>query len=211
MSYGLGWSNIFQVKVVAITGSTHLDELNKALNDGGVTVSIGQRMARVNVKGIGNVLAGVDWVERDQVSRNWLSGKLSISIKERSALASYVDSQGQIAYFDKNGAVFHSPVELPALPPVIIVKDTPALRQSAASFIAALPEDLISSFQGLSIFSVDHIVLKSSIVATGVKINWGSASDLTLKVKVLRALIAMPENANAKLIDLSNPEAPTVR
>jgi cell division septal protein FtsQ len=211
VAYGLGWSNIFQVKAVSITGSAHINEINQALNAGGINLTLGQRMARIDVKAIGNVLGGVDWIESDEVSRNWISGRLSIKVQERSALASFLTSEGGIAYFDKNGAVFHSPVELPTLPPVILTKDDASYRQSAAQFIASLPADLIASFQGLTIYSPDHIVLASGISGSDIKINWGSAADLSLKVKVLRALLALPENSSAKLFDLSNPQAPTVR
>jgi len=211
VAYGLGWSNIFQVKVISITGSTHIAEINQALNSGGINVALGQRMARVDVKGIGNVLHGVDWIESEEISRNWLSGRLSIKISERRALASFLTPTGGTAYFDKNGVVFHSPVELPTLPPVVLMQDDLTYRHSAAEFIAALPSDLIDSFHGLTIYSPDHIVLKSGISGSDISINWGSSSDLALKVKVLRALLALPENKDVKLIDLSNPISPTIR
>ena len=157
VAYGLGWSNIFQVKVVSITGSTHIAEINQALNSGGINVALGQRMARVDVKGIGNVLHGVDWIESEEISRNWLSGRLSIKISERRALASFLTPTGGTAYFDKNGVVFHSPVELPTLPPVVLMQDDLTYRHSAAEFIAALPSDLIDSFHGLTIILYFHI------------------------------------------------------
>jgi hypothetical protein len=42
-------------------------------------------------------------------------------------------------------------------------------------------------------------------------IRWGNSVQLGTKVKVLRALLALPENAKVKMIDLSSPLSPIAK
>jgi hypothetical protein len=43
------------------------------------------------------------------------------------------------------------------------------------------------------------------------EIRWGSNSENELKIKVYKALIALPENADIKRVDVSAPHAPIVK
>jgi hypothetical protein len=44
-----------------------------------------------------------------------------------------------------------------------------------------------------------------------IEIRWGSNSENELKLEVYRALIALPENADIKRVDVSAPQAPIVK
>ena len=43
------------------------------------------------------------------------------------------------------------------------------------------------------------------------QLRWGTATENALKVKVYKALMAQPENAKIKRMDLSAPHAPIVK
>jgi hypothetical protein len=43
------------------------------------------------------------------------------------------------------------------------------------------------------------------------EIRWGIDGDNELKLKVYKALIALPENASIKRVDVSAPNAPIVK
>jgi hypothetical protein len=42
-------------------------------------------------------------------------------------------------------------------------------------------------------------------------VQWGSLEELALKVRVYKALLALPENKSINKIDLSAPHAPIVK
>ncbi|MFM7860679.1 MAG: hypothetical protein ACKO8C_04665, partial [Candidatus Nanopelagicaceae bacterium] len=44
-----------------------------------------------------------------------------------------------------------------------------------------------------------------------VRINWGSARDTEVKLKIYEALVALPENKDLKSMDLSDPTKPSVK
>jgi hypothetical protein len=44
-----------------------------------------------------------------------------------------------------------------------------------------------------------------------IELRWGTNSENELKLKVYKALIALPENANIKRVDVSAPHAPIVK
>ena len=72
--------------------------------------------------------------------------------------------------------------------------------------------DLLANMTSLAIRSTDFIQSSHSGLASGkVIVRWGSNEEMVTKVKVLRALLALPENAHAKLFDLSSPLSPIVK
>ena len=210
-SYGLGWSNLFQVKIVALTGSTHTAEIQSKLTASGVSLHMGERMARVDVKAVNRVISSIDWISRVEISRNWLSGKVGIAITEKKAVAGFAGSDGSMQYFDSAGNIFHSPDVLSTLPEVTFASDDQPSRQAAAVLIADLPSDLRSSLLSLHVISPESLVMTSSLVTPSVEITWGDTSQIDIKVKVLRALLALPENKKVRAIDLSQPSNPTAK
>ena len=43
------------------------------------------------------------------------------------------------------------------------------------------------------------------------RINWGDTANNSLKIKIYRALIALPENKKIQQMDVSDPTKPTVK
>jgi hypothetical protein len=215
-AYGLGWSNYFHVTEVDIRGTNQTALLLQDIRDARVILHTSMPMARVDVKALSASLSRELWLKEVHISRNWLSGRVSINVSERHPVAQFTTSSGAVNYFDSTGFAFASPQGYGSLPSVNLIRassasDSVAFRSAAANLIAAMPSDLISTMQSLTVSGIDSISMVSNVAGTPISISWGSATDIPLKVKVLRALLARPENRKAHNFDLSQPTAPVTK
>jgi cell division protein FtsQ len=215
-AYGLGWSNYFHVSSVDVRGTNQSALLLQDIRNARVILHASMPMARVDVKAMSASLSRELWLKQVHISRNWISGRVTISVIERRPVAQYISRDGTVNYFDSSGFAFNSPQGYGALPAVNIQEsgsdsDAAALRTAVASFIAATPNDLITAMQSLTISRVDSISMVINLRSTPISIAWGSASDLPLKIKVLRALLARPDSAKAQSFDLSQPITPVTK
>jgi cell division septal protein FtsQ len=103
LAYLLGWSSILMVKEVKIEGSSETSLLIGTLNKQSIAPTVGQRLARVNVRSIERALSELDWLENADVSRNWISSNISIKVSERVAIARALTNQNSIVNFDSAG------------------------------------------------------------------------------------------------------------
>jgi cell division protein FtsQ len=218
-AYGLGWSNFFQVSSISVRGTNQSALLLQDVRQARVILHTSMPMARVDVKALQGSIAKETWLKSIHISRNWLSGKVSVSVAERTPIAEFVDSDGTTKYFDAAGFAFASPQGYGQLPTVTLASNASSansaeaanIRGAAATFISQMPPDVISAMQSLTISGVDHIFMVSTIAGPSITIAWGSASELPLKIKVLRALLVRPESAKAHSFDLSQPSAPVTK
>ena len=195
-TYVLGYSTLFTVSSVEIIGS------NSAINSG---VSVGQKLARVEPRAIAAKFETLDWVESADVSRNWISGKVTIQLTQRTPIAIFnnqvIDSTGKI--FQLRSA--------PSKPLVQIQAGDLQAAVSAVEFFTSLPEDLKSALTVVKVRSTGAFVLEIDNAGKNLEIRWGTNSDNELKIKVYKALLALPENSAIKSIDVSAPHAPIVK
>jgi cell division septal protein FtsQ len=195
-SYILGWSSIFVVDSVEITGT------ETKLNPG---VSTGEKLARVETRAVAAKFENLDWVEDAKVTRNWISGKVTIEVTERTPLARFnniaIDSKGKSFVLR----------ETPTAPLVLVEASDLESAIKAVTFLTSLPVDLKSALTVIKVRSSGSLVLEVNNSGKQLEIRWGSDSDNELKIKVYKALIARPENADIKRIDVSAPHAPIVK
>jgi cell division septal protein FtsQ len=195
-SYILGWSSIFVVDSVEITGT------ETKLNPG---VSTGEKLARVETRAVAAKFENLDWVEDAKVTRNWISGKVTIEVTERTPLARFnniaIDSKGKSFVLR----------ETPTAPLVLVEASDLESAIKAVTFLTSLPVDLKSALTVIKVRSSGSLVLEVNNSGKQLEIRWGSDSDNELKIKVYKALIALPENADIKRIDVSAPHAPIVK
>lgn len=195
-SYILGWSSIFVVDSVEITGT------ETKLNPG---VSTGEKLARVETRAVAAKFENLDWVEDAKVTRNWISGKVTIEVTERMPLARFnniaIDSKGKSFVLR----------ETPTAPLVLVEASDLESAIKAVTFLTSLPVDLKSALTVIKVRSSGSLVLEVNNSGKQLEIRWGSDSDNELKIKVYKALIALPENADIKRIDVSAPHAPIVK
>ena len=89
-TYVLGWSSLFTVSSVEIIGTK-----SQLSSD----ISVGDRLARIEPRAVAAKFEDLNWVADAQVSRNWVSGKVTIEITERTPVAIFnktvIDSTGK--------------------------------------------------------------------------------------------------------------------
>ncbi len=195
-TYILGWSTLFTVSSVHIIGS------KTQISTGIVT---GQKLARVEPRAVAARFENLDWVASAKVSRNWINGKVTIDLIERTPIAIYnntvIDSTGK-------SFVLRGPASSP-LVEIQAVDLTAAIK--AVTFFTLLPTDLKSTLTVVKVRSSGALVLEVDNAGKNLEIRWGNDGDNELKLKAYKALIALPENATIKRIDVSAPHAPIVK
>jgi cell division septal protein FtsQ len=196
VTYVLGWSPLFTVSAIEIVGG------NTQINSGVVK---GQKLARVEPRAVAAQFEKLDWVSEARVTRNWMNGKVLIELTERTPVARFNN-----VVIDSTGKSF----ALRKLPPTNLVQIQAtdlAAAIRAVTFFTTLPPDLKSALTVVKIRSNGALVLIANNAGKNLEILWGSDSENQLKIKVYKALIALPENATIKRVDVSAPHAPIVK
>jgi uncharacterized protein YjaZ len=74
-----------------------------------------------------------------------------------------------------------------------------------------LPESMKSDVLSLSAYNESNFSLKIDRNQRQLQILWGANDQNELKLQVIDALLALPENKNIRRIDVSAPHAPIVK
>ena len=196
VTYILGWSTLFTVSSIEITGSS------RQINSGIVK---GQKLARVEPRAVAAQIEQLDWVSNATVTRNWINGKVSIELIERTPVAIFNDT-----VIDSTGKSFVLR-ESPSTNLVQIQAGDLAAAIKAVNFFTTLPSDLKSTLTVVKVRSSGALVLVVDNAGKKLEIRWGNDGENELKLKVYKALIALPENAEIKRVDVSAPHAPIVK
>ena len=195
-TYVLGYSSFFTVSSVEVVGST------KAINTG---IIKGQKLARVEPRAVATRLEKLNWIESVDISRNWINGKVVVELKQRTPIATFknqvIDSTG--TSFVPQGARPEGLIEIQA--------GSTEDATKAVNFFTLLPEELKSSLTVVKVRVSGAFVLITENNGKKLEIRWGTDSENELKLKVYKALIALPENAEIKRVDVSAPHAPIVK
>lgn len=195
-AYVLGYSTLFTVSSVEVIGST------RPLNTG---ITKGQKLARVEPRAVATQLEKLDWVKSAQISRNWINGKVVVELTSRTPIATFENR-----VIDSTGASFVQQGRRPEGLILIQAADLIAAK-AAVNFLTQLPEELKKSLTVLKVRSTGALVLVTQNNGKDIEIRWGTNSENDLKLKVYKALIALPENSEIKRVDVSAPNAPIVK
>lgn len=195
-AYILGWSSLFTVSSIEITGtSVNLSS----------SIKPGQKLARVEPRVVASEFQKNDWIQSAVVSRNWLTGEVTITLVERTPIAIYNNRA-----IDRNGASFIlQSQDITGLPHIQASNIESAII--ATDFFASLPSDLADTIRVVKVVSGESYILQVHLNNAEIELRWGQNIDNPLKTKVYRALMALPENSKVKRIDLSAPHAPIVK
>lgn len=195
-TYLLGYSSFFTVSSVEVIGS------NRPVSTG---ITKGQKLARVEPRAVSAKLENLDWVESAEISRNWINGKVVIQLTQRTPIATFknqvIDSSG--TSFIPQGVRPSGLVDIQAAD----IKDA----TKAVNFFTQLPEELKSTLTVVKVRSTGALVLITENKGKKLEIRWGTNSENELKLKVYKALLALPENVDIKRVDVSAPHAPIVK
>lgn len=201
--YLFAWSPLLTVKSIETTGIPATISQNLLVTKSGI--SLGERLARIEPRSAENALQELSWIEKADVSRNWINGKVSLKISARVPVGLY---QGK--GLDAAGEIFEIAGEVPKGLPVVGAS-TPELGLNAIELFTRLPADIRDSIISMGANNDSAISSWQKFDGRTLKVMWGSAQQVDLKVSVFRALLALPENKAVKRIDLSAPHAPIVK
>ena len=207
-SYLLGWSNLLTVRSIEITGAP--SEQAKELIVRSLDLQTGAKLARIDPRSISARLATNNWIQTSQVSRNWLNGKVEITVIPRTPVALYTEpSQPQVA-LDASGKTFNLPADLPdGLPKVTATSVASGL--AAIKVFTELPTEFSANIDRLSAARPSNLLIYGVFSGRDLRIIWGDGSDTDLKIKVITALLDQPENKSIRMIDVTAPHAPIVQ
>jgi len=207
-SYVLGWSNLLTVRSIEITGAP--SEQSKELIMRSLDIETGDKLARIDPRSISTRLAANNWIQSSQVSRNWLNGKVEISVTSRIPVALYTEpGQPQVA-LDASGKTFTLPADLPdGLPKVSATSVASGL--AAIKVFTELPTEFSAGIDRLSAARPSNLLIYGVFSGRDLRIIWGDGLDTELKIKVITALLKQPENKSIRMIDVTAPHAPIVK
>ena len=202
LAFLFGWTNLFTVKNVTVEGSPNSQITKQVLQI--ADIQKGEKLARIEPRNISTklALAGIDWVEEVKVSRNWITRAVSINLSARMAVAI-----SGARFIDSGGVLFTSPVSLKGKLPTIGAKNETA-RLAAVEFYQSLPIDMRKDVESVRASSTKNFQLQ---LKNSLHINWGDSSNNAVKIKIYKALIALPENKKIRQMDVSDPTKPTVK
>lgn len=207
LAYIFGWTNIFTVKDVSVSGSPTNEITAQVLKI--ADIQKGEKLARIEPRNISNrlALAGINWVEGVNISRNWFSRKVDINLKARIPIAISISDN---RYIDEAGVLFESPIKVEQK---LIQIDAPnySARSATVKFLGALPNEIKGKLSMISTSQQSNSQNFILLAKDGLQISWGADRDNALKVKIFRALLAQPENKKIRYMDLIDPTKPSVR
>ena len=208
LAYLLGWSSIFSVKKVEIAGAPTAAVLANIETKS--QIEVGQQLARVNPQSAARKIEKLSWVKDVAISRNWLSGAVTIEINPRQPLAFFNSDQVPGQTIDEEGQLFSLPgYKNPDL--AIISAKSPDSALQANELFTALPENFRKNITSMMATSTNTFTLNSTLEGRDIRIRWGDSQDMALKISVINSLLKLPENKKIKVIDVVAPHAPIVK
>ena len=203
LAYLLGWSNAFTIKDVSYVGAStkSSEQTIKTLTN----LNVGERLARVEVRKISARINTLPWVKSVDISRNWISGSVSISVTSRIPIATF---NGQL--MDASGKRFDLPGGFKLKVPSVFARD-PKSGLAAIALFTKLPTDFSTRTSAFTAKSPENIFFNILEGKRTLLVVWGAGTEIELKLKVYKDLLAIPENRKIKKIDLTDPYSPIVK
>ena len=206
--YLLGWSSIFSVKSVEVSGAPTAAvqvEIEKKSQ-----IEVGQKLARVNPQSVARRIEKLPWIKEVTISRNWVNGIVAIEIRPREPLALFNSDQVPGQTIDADGQLFSLPGFTNSNLPLISAK-SPESALKANELFTQLPESFRSQITSMMATSTNTFTLNSIMEGREIRIRWGDSQDMALKISVINELLQLPENKRIKVIDVVAPHAPIVK
>jgi cell division protein FtsQ len=207
-SYVLGWSSLLTVRSIEIFGAP-TKESETSINRS-IDLEIGEKLARVDPRSLSARLSANSWIQSSKISRNWLNGKVEISITPRVPVALYTaPGQPQVA-LDASGKTFNSPAEFSKELPKVSATSV-ASGLAAIKVFTELPKEFSDGIDRLSAARPTNLLIYGVFAGQDLRIIWGDGLDTDLKIKVINELLKLPENKSIRMIDVTAPHAPIVK
>jgi cell division septal protein FtsQ len=206
--YLFAWSSIFSVQSVSISGVPKGPTTTTVSSK--VGVSVGMKLARVDSRQISRRLEGFKWIEKVEVSRNWISRKVAVEILPRTPIALFNPISTFGSSIDRFGVIFSLPGGAPnSLPRVEAPSSESGLE--AIRLFTSLPVAFRESITLMNASKTGTYRINYGFKSRVIAITWGDSKDTDLKVEVVEKLLTLKENGRIRYIDVSAPHAPVVR
>jgi cell division septal protein FtsQ len=203
LAYLLGWSNVLTIKEISYSGAPTKN--SEATIKNLTNLEVGERLARIETRKIAARLQTLPWVDSADLSRNWISGKIVIAITPRLPIATF---NGQL--IDATGKRFELPGGYDSELPSVFARDAKS-GLAAIKLFTKLPTEFSTRTSAFTATSPENINFKITEGKRSLMVIWGSDIEIDLKLKVYKALVALPENSKIKRIDLTEPHSPIVK
>jgi cell division protein FtsQ len=203
LAYLLGWSNVLTIKEISYLGAP--TKSSEALVRNLTDLEVGQRLARIETRKISARLQTLPWIESADLSRNWISGKIKIEVTPRLPIATF---NGQL--MDASGKRFELPGGFKSKLPSVFARDAKS-GLAAIKLFTKLPTEFSTRTSAFTAISPENINFKIAEGKRSLMVIWGSDIEIDLKLKVYKALVALPENSKVIKIDLTEPRSPIVK
>ncbi|WP_250257976.1 FtsQ-type POTRA domain-containing protein [Dermabacter sp. Marseille-Q3180] len=197
-----------QLKVsdVRVAGATYVDV--SALEQV-ASAREGQPLAFTDLNALEEDLSAVQGVKAAKATRHW-PNTVRVVITERTAIAQ-LESGGSTSLVDGSGAKLPANAANPAsLPRLVVAPAAPnaeATESALLDITRVLPPNLRAALTKATANSPSSVTLEVATQAGPRTVVWGGPEDSELKARVLEALLNQP----GAVIDVSSPEAPTIR
>jgi cell division septal protein FtsQ len=203
LAYLLGWSNVLTVKEISYLGAPTKSSETTIKNL--ARLEVGDRLARVEIRKIAGRIQTLPWVDSADLSRNWISGKIVVAVTPRVPIATF---NGQL--MDAKGKRFELPGGFELKLPSVIAKDAKS-GLAAIKLFTKLPAEFSTRTSAFTATSPENIYFKIVEGKRSINVIWGADKEIDLKLKVYKALVALPENSKINKIDLTEPRSPIVK
>jgi len=203
----IGWSSIFTVKTITVTGLTKEAGISSEQLIKNSGVRLGDQMARINARSIARKLEIYPNIAEVNLKRDW-PNHLIIKLNLKVPIAAS-KSGNQYLLYDSNGVAFASSQRLPKDTLLILGNSSKGIT-GAVKIFRNLPTQLSESVTAIAAGSPERIIFTFSTADQGRKIRviWGSSLELEKKIQVASLLL---QRGSVRLIDVSAPMAPTTR
>ena len=137
-----------------------------------------------------------------------LPSTVVIELKMRKIEIAVTAPEGGYLVGDSSGVTFAKVDSVPRGIPIIKTSTSKVLLTQTLLVFRSLPVKIQNKVISIDAKTQDSITFN---LTRGIRIIWGGTQEQDLKIEVLNALLADPENKSVKNFDISSPLAPTVR
>ncbi len=211
LAWLLLWSHVLALDtselVVDIEGAGSVVASDKVSDV--VAAHAGTPLPRLDTGAIRQDVLDVPGVREASVSRDWPHG-LTVTIVAREPVAA-VPAQGRSGFtlLDEEGVQVGHVRKAPAELPVVDVPagDKRTLR-AVLDVVHELPVELSPQVGSISARTQDTVSME---LRGGLRVDWGSSADTTLKIAVLTTLLGSDAVKSATVVDVSAPRMPIIK
>ena len=220
-----GWSDVFTVNSISITGVNASEEklVASRIQNRPEVAKIGIPLARVDKRVVSTRISELQWIRSVKVNRNWITKEIQIGVTRRVPIAVIMNSGGR-TFLDSELQIFSVPMggeltsEMSNLPMLTLKNSTPeslsAFDQLRSKIAEIKPSEINAKKLEVRSYLVGDPANPVTLLAIDertIKVTWGNSEDLALKIKVFRELLLLPENVKIVRMDLTAPLSPIVK